>query len=96
MIQRRDFLKLGGLSLTLPALLKTAGAQTTGRPAGPAGPAAGLAPLGPEDYEERRERAGGLMAANRLDAVFVSGGGRTWSTSRRSTGGRASARSARS
>ncbi len=93
MIQRRDFLKLGGLSLTLPALLKTAGAQTAGRPAGPAGPAAGLAPLGPEDYEARLERARVLMAANRQDAVFVGGGTNlvyfttvSWGTSERTFG----------
>jgi Xaa-Pro dipeptidase len=90
MIQRREFLKLGGMSLALPGLLKTAGTQTAGNPTSPA---ADLKPLGPEDFEARLERARVLMAANSQDAVFVGGGTNlvyfttvSWGTSERTFG----------
>ena len=74
MIPRREFLKIGGLTLTLPSFVR-------GLFAAP-GPAQeelrnmteGVTPPGPADYEERLAKAGRLMAAHDLDAVFLSGG----------------------
>jgi Xaa-Pro dipeptidase len=75
MPNRRDFLKIGGLSLSLPALVKTALSQTAGSPTAKLeNLTAGVKPLGPEDFEARRERAARLMTANGLDAVFLPGG----------------------
>lgn len=92
MFNRRDFLKLGGLSLALPSFLKTADGQAIAG-AGLENMTAGIKPLGPEDYEARLERARVLMAANRLEAVFVGGGTNlsyfttvSWGTSERTFG----------
>ncbi|MDD8025109.1 MAG: Xaa-Pro peptidase family protein [Acidobacteriota bacterium] len=92
MIHRRDFLKLGGLSLALPAALKAASGQARVGSAA-ASLTAGIKPVGPEDYEARLERARALMAANGLDAVFVGGGTNlayftavSWGTSERTFG----------
>ncbi len=73
MIHRRDFLKISGLSIALPANARWIPAQ------GAAGAklenlTAGVKPLGQEDYAERQERARRLMTANKLDAVFLPGG----------------------
>ncbi len=73
MVNRRDFLKIGGLSISLSGVARGLAAQ------GPGGAplenlVKGVQPPGPEDYEARQERARGLMAAHRLDAVFLNGG----------------------
>lgn len=92
MIHRRDFLKLGGLSLALPSALKAAAAGAGGG-SGAQSLTAGLKPLEPSDYEARLERAGVLMARAGLDAVFVGGGTNlsyftavSWGTSERTFG----------
>ncbi len=75
MANRREFLKIGGLSL--PFLANSlAGGQMPPAPSAPSSDSltAGIKPLGPEEYEARRERARTLMAAHGLDAVFLSGG----------------------
>src|SRR5512136_1726508 len=74
-LTRRSFIKTGTVSLAALGL----------RPVSPASAAAGSAqelqnlaagvqPLGPEDYAGRREKARRLLAANKLDAVFIGGG----------------------
>ncbi|MGD0782620.1 MAG: ShlB/FhaC/HecB family hemolysin secretion/activation protein, partial [Candidatus Aminicenantales bacterium] len=73
MVNRRDFIKIGGLSLSLSGFVRGLAAQ------GPGGVplenlVKGVQPTGPEDYEARQERARSLMAAHRLDAVFLNGG----------------------
>ncbi len=92
MIHRRDFLKLGGLSLALPSALKAAAAGSGGEAAAQS-LTAGLKPLEPSDYEARLERARVLMAQAGLDAVFVGGGTNltyftavSWGTSERTFG----------
>ncbi len=92
MIHRRDFLKLGGLSLAFPAALKAAAAPAGGD-GGSQSLTAGLKPLEPSDYEARLERARVLMAMADLDAVFVGGGTNlsyfaavSWGTSERTFG----------
>ena len=75
MPNRRDFLKISGLSLPLLAH-KLSGSQMF-PPVSTSGPdslTANVKPLGPEEYEGRRERARALMAAQGLDGVFLPGG----------------------
>lgn len=74
MVNRRDFLKAGGLTLAAPALARGLFAQSPSQASKLENLVTGIKPLGPEDYEARRERAGRLMAAHGLDAVFLSGG----------------------
>ncbi len=92
MIHRRDFLKLGGLSLALPAVLQAASSPSAAG-GGRQSLTAGLKPLDAEDYEARLERARVLMASAGLDAVFVGGGTNlsyftavSWGTSERTFG----------
>ena len=73
MANRREFLKIGGLSLSLAGLTQSLAAQGSGSPA-LENLVKGVPPLGPEDYEARQERARALMTAHRLDAVFLNGG----------------------
>lgn len=92
MIHRRDFLKLGGLSLALPSALRAATSGGAGA-GGAQSLTAGLKPLEPADYEARLERARVLMDRAGLDAVFVGGGTNlsyftavSWGTSERTFG----------
>jgi Xaa-Pro dipeptidase len=73
MVNRRDFLKIGGLSLSLSGWTRGWAGQASGD-APLENMVKGLVPLGPEDYEARQERARALMAAHKLDAVFLNGG----------------------
>jgi len=73
MIPRREFLKIGGWALTVPAFVRNLAAGPGSGQEEVKNLTAGLKPLDPADFEERRERAGRLMAAHNLDAVFVSG-----------------------
>ncbi len=73
MIQRRDFLKISGLSIALPVGARWIPAQVAGGTK-LENMTSGVKPLGPEDYAERHERARRLMASNKLDAVFLPGG----------------------
>ncbi len=74
MVNRREFLKIGGLSLSLSGFANGLAAQNSGGAPPLENLVKGVQPLGPEDYEARQERARGLMAAHRLDAVFLNGG----------------------
>jgi Xaa-Pro dipeptidase len=74
MIPRREFLKIGGLTLTLPSFVRGLLASPGQAEEELHNLTAGVQPPGPEDYAERLERAGRLMAAHNLDAVFLSGG----------------------
>ena len=73
MVHRRDFLKLGGLTLSLTGAGRLLGGQATAV-APLENLVKGVSPLGSEDYEARQERARVLMAAHGLDAVFLNGG----------------------
>ena len=57
MIPRREFLKIGGLSLSLPVFVRGLFASSPGGGDDLGNLTAGVRPLDPEDYEERRERA---------------------------------------
>ncbi|HPW17935.1 MAG TPA: Xaa-Pro peptidase family protein [Candidatus Aminicenantes bacterium] len=74
-LTRRSFIKTGTVSL---AALGLGTSAPDARPASGAQElrnlAAGVQPLGPEDYAARREKARRLLAANKLDAVFIGGG----------------------
>lgn len=75
MISRRNFLELGRAA----AITAIAGGRVFGRPTrfgaqSPENMLAGVKPLAPEDYAARREKARRLMAANRMDGLFVEGG----------------------
>jgi Xaa-Pro dipeptidase len=75
MISRRDFLKVGGLSVTLSGFVRSVFSQASPAPrAKIENMLAGLKPLGPEDYESRREKARRLMAEHKMDGLFLSGG----------------------
>jgi Xaa-Pro dipeptidase len=77
---RRSFIKTGSISLAALGLPRLA--KGTPGPAAPAEPpsrelknlTAGVQPLGAEDYAARLEKARRLLAANKLDAVFIGGG----------------------
>ena len=94
MISRRNFLKVGGLSVSLSGLARTVFSQT--KPAPPAkleNLVAGVKPLGPEDYEARLEKARRLMDRHKIDGLFLSGGVNlvyfttvNWGTSERTFG----------
>jgi len=74
MIPRREFLKIGGLTVALPVFARGLFASPGANQEELRNMIDGVTPPGPEDYEERMERAGRLMAAYNLDAVFLSGG----------------------
>ncbi len=93
MIPRREFLKIGGLTLSLPAFVRGLFASPAGAGDEVGNLTAGVRPLDPADYEERRERAARRMADGGLDAVFLSGGANlayftsvSWWTSERTFG----------
>jgi Xaa-Pro dipeptidase len=77
---RRSFIKTGSISLAALGLPRPA--RPAPAPDAPSAPAsqelrnlvAGVEPLGPEDYAARRDKARRLLAANKLDAVFIGGG----------------------
>lgn len=74
MIIRREFLKIGGLTCTVPVWTRSIFAQGAVAAAKIENMTAGVKPLGPEDYAGRQDRARRLMAENKLDAVFLPGG----------------------
>lgn len=74
MTSRRDFLKVGGLSLASLGFAKNVFSQAGGGTSAKLeNLAAGVKPLAPEDYEARLEKARGLMAANKMDGLFLTG-----------------------
>jgi len=74
MTSRRDFLKVGGVSLASLGFVKNVFSQAAGvTSAKLENLTAGVKPLGPEDYEARLEKARGLMASNKMDGLFLTG-----------------------
>ncbi len=93
MILRRDFLKIGGLTIAMPSFASAVDGQALSAGAKLENLTAGVKPLNPEDYAERQGRARRLMAANKLDAVFLPGGANlsyfttvSWGSSERTFG----------
>jgi len=93
MTTRREFLKIGGLSVALSGIAAEALGQAAAPPAKLENLTAGVKPLLPEDYEARRERARALMARENMDGLFLTGGVNlayfttvSWGTSERTFG----------
>jgi Xaa-Pro aminopeptidase len=94
MTSRRQFLKIGSLSIATFGFVKNVLTQpSSGRPGQLENMVAGVKPLAPEDYEARRERAREIMASNRIDGLFLTGGMNltyfttvNWGTSERTFG----------
>ena len=80
MPSRRQFLKVGGLSVSLAGIAakafpQAAAPSTKGAPqAKLESLTAGVKPLGPEDYAARAERARKIMADQKLDGLLLTGG----------------------
>ena len=75
MITRRNFLKVGGLSVSSMGFVNELfGRSSPAQDQKLQNMVAGVKPLAPEDYEARLEKARRLMAEQRIDALFVSGG----------------------
>jgi Xaa-Pro dipeptidase len=74
-LTRRSFIRTGTVSLAALSFGPAARAGTRAEGAQELkNLAAGIQPLGPEDYAARRDKAGRLLAANKLDAIFIGGG----------------------
>jgi Xaa-Pro aminopeptidase len=74
-LTRRSFIRTGTVSLAVLGLGPTARAGLQAEGARELkNLAAGVQPLGPEDYAARREKARRLLAAHKLDAIFIGGG----------------------
>jgi Xaa-Pro dipeptidase len=72
---RRSFIKTGSISLAalgLPRLAKGAAPEPLSQEL--KNLVADVKPLGPEDYAARLDKARRLLAANKLDAIFIGGG----------------------
>jgi hypothetical protein len=74
MISRREFIKIGGLSIAVSGLTKSFFAN----PHQDVGPelknmVSDVKPLTNEDYEKRLEKAKRLLIENKIDALFLSG-----------------------
>ena len=75
MFSRRNFLKVGGLSISAAGFVNGLFTNTSAaQEAKLQNMVSGVKPLAPEDYEERLEQARKLMAKSKMDALFVSGG----------------------
>ena len=75
MFSRRNFLKVGGLSISAAGFINGLFTNTSAaQEAKLQNMVSGVKPLAPEDYEERLEQARKLMAKSKMDALFVSGG----------------------
>ncbi len=75
MFSRRNFLKVGGLSISASGFVNGLFNHTSvAQEARLQNMVSGVKPLTPEDYEERLEQARKLMAKADMDALFVSGG----------------------
>ena len=75
MVSRRGFLKVGGLSISALGFVNSLFSNTLlSQQAKLSNMVAGVKPLGPEDYESRLEKATKLMAEQKLDGLFISGG----------------------
>lgn len=75
MVSRRGFLKIGGLSISAFGFVNSLFSNTLqSQQSKLSNMVAGVKPLGPEDYESRLEKARRLMAEQKLDGLFISGG----------------------
>ena len=75
MISRRNFLKVGGLSVSLAGIAENVFSQTPAKPAPkPGSLIAGAKPLGPEDYALRVQKAQKIMADHKMDGLLLTGG----------------------
>ncbi len=75
MTSRRDFLKIGGLSITTFGFGRRMLGQLQSDEASPLqNMVAQVKPLTPEDYAARLEKAKKLMAGQKLDGLFIEGG----------------------
>lgn len=73
-VSRRDFFKVGGLSITTFGLVKQlASSVLTAAPAKLENMTAGVKPLTAEDYLARIQNAQRLLAENGIDGLFLSG-----------------------
>jgi len=74
MASRRHFLKIGSLSIATFGFVRNIYSQApAAEMARLENMTAGVKPLAPEDYEARQEKARGLMAANKVDGLFLTG-----------------------
>jgi Xaa-Pro dipeptidase len=75
MISRRQFLKIGGLTVALSGFVGRLFGQNQAAQAGGLKNMVGdVKPLTAEDYAARLDKARRLMAANKIDALFLEGG----------------------
>jgi len=75
MVSRRGFLKVGGLSISALGFVNSLFSNTPqSQQSKLSNMVAGVKSLGPEDYESRLEKATKLMAEQKLDGLFISGG----------------------
>ena len=81
MPSRRNFLKVGGLSVSLAGFAARAFPQAAAKPSATTGSqpkleslTAGVKPLGPEDYAARVDRARKIMADRKIDGLLLTGG----------------------
>jgi len=94
MISRRDFVKIGSLSIIPFGITKRLFSKPeTASQAKFENMVAGVKPLAAEDYELRLEKAQRLMAAHKIDGLFLTGGASlvyftsvSWGTSERTFG----------
>lgn len=94
MISRRDFVKIGSLSIIPFGFTKRLFSKPeTASQAKFENMVAGVKPLAPEDYEHRLERAQRLLASHKIDGLFLTGGANlvyftsvNWGTSERTFG----------
>ena len=74
MVSRRDFLKVGGLSLTTFGFVKSLLSRSNPRVQEELrNMVEGVAPLGEKDFIARQEKARRLMAEHGMDALFLTG-----------------------
>jgi Xaa-Pro dipeptidase len=75
-IQRRTFLKTGGLSIGLFGFIPSLFSCKENEPPfeGLENMTSNVKPLDPEDYERRLQKAKELMIANRVDGLLITGG----------------------
>jgi Xaa-Pro dipeptidase len=74
MVSRRNFFKLGGLSITSVGLVSRLFAQPAQeQPSRLQNMVSGIRPLGPEEFEARQEKARQWMARHQIDGMFLIG-----------------------
>lgn len=75
MVSRRQFLKAGGLSITLFGFVdRVLGRSLQAESSSLRNMVAGVEPLTADDFRARREKAARLMAEHKIDGLFIEGG----------------------